>query len=187
MNAGVPGHLFAENHFTINDSRALAVTGAKIEADATPVQMTAERSGRLAFLGSIVERAVLHHEGPTIHPFAHEMMVEGAYAVRRVDVAEVRGDGGIAGDGDAIPALLPQQKFQQAFDIALVEGNVRAFVRQHGSAKDGDRAFTPLESDGEVLAEPAFFHLAPVRAVPESGWSEVRVEDGAESGRQTSD
>ena len=137
--------------------------------------MTAEGSGGFAFLGAgIVGHAIESHRA-AVDALAHEAIVEGARAVGRVDAAEVLGDARFARDGDAIAALLPQQVLEQPLDVALVDGDVVAVVRQDGGAKDGDAAIAAFQCDGQRIG-PADVRESAVGAVPERGRQELRVE-----------
>src|ERR1017187_9941125 len=178
LHGGVPGDLVAEDDFAFDDGGALAVAGAQVEADAAAIQVTAERRGGFALLGAGVIGHAVDGHGAAVDAFAHEAVVEGARALRRVDGAQVAGDARFAGNGDAAAAFLPEQVLQKAFGVAMVDGDVVAVVRQDGGAEDGDPTVTALQCDGQRTGAAVLRECA-IGAVPERGRQELRVEYGA--------
>ena len=69
---------------------------------------------------------------PAVNAFAHELVVECADAIGRVDGPKKIGEAGITGNNHAVAAFLPQEKFQQPLGIAVIQSDIRAFVRKDG-------------------------------------------------------
>ena len=107
--------------------------------------MAAQRRGGFALRGRVLECGALDGERLAIDPLAHELVVEGAGAARRIDAAQVVGENGVTRHGDAAAAFLPQQELQQALDIAPREVGGLAVIGQNGGAKDGDGAVAAFQ------------------------------------------
>jgi len=80
---------------------------AQIEADAVSLQMTSERSRRLALHRHTIEARVLDRHRAPIHTLAHELIVERARAFGRINATQIIRDPPVAADGDTVAALLP--------------------------------------------------------------------------------
>jgi len=179
LGAGIPGHLLAENHLAIDHGGAFAIARAQIETDTAAVQMAAQRGGDFPFLRESVKRNAFESHGVAVDALAHEVEVEGAGALEGVEAAKISGDARIAGDGDPVSALLPEQEFQQALGVAMVQGYVGAFVGQRRGMKDGNRAVAARERERERLAD-ALGHRGAVSPVPQRGWDEPGIESRTE-------
>ncbi len=135
--------------------------------------MPAERRGPLAFGGNGVRP--LDPERLSIDALAHELAVERARPLRRVHSAKIACDARVARDRHVATAFLPQQELQEPLDIALIQGDVRALVGQHGCAIHGHRIVAASERNRERL--PAGFrNLGAVIPVPHRCRYELRVE-----------
>src|SRR6202162_5177316 len=112
-----------------------------------------------------------------MYALTDEFPIEGARSFRRINASEVFGDARIAPDCHAKPTLLPKQKLQQSFGVAMVERNVGAFMRQCQGAIDRNRTIAAFESNREILTASAFADFGLVGAVPENCRGEVGIEN----------
>src|SRR5579863_5443385 len=112
LDAGVPGHFFAKDHFAIHQRGAFAIACAQIETNAAAFQMAAERCGYFFFRWSVLEGGGLDGEWKAVHALTNELPVEGARSAGCVNAAQVIGDMRIPGDSYQVSAFLPKQKLQ---------------------------------------------------------------------------
>ena len=94
--ARLPDDLLAEDRLAVDHRGDLAVGGAQVEADAAAVQVAAQRLAALARRGHF--GSVAGHDGERVRVdlLAHEVVIELARAVRRVDPGDVLADAGAA-------------------------------------------------------------------------------------------
>ena len=184
LDARVPRRLVAEYHFPIHHRRALAVARPQVETDPVSFQVAAQRRRRFAFLGHIFEAHAFDGHRPAIDALAHELMIERARSSGRIHRAQKVGQPRLAAHPHPPAAFLPEQEFQQPLGIALVQQNIRAFIRKRSRTQRADGAIGPLERQRKRNAPAVAFHQIAISAEPERGGREVRVEHGPELGRQ---
>src|SRR5581483_3270854 len=100
----------------------------------------------------------------SVDALAHELVIECAPALGCINAGQPARDFTRTGDGDVIPALLPQQEFQQALDVHPVELAVFRGVRKDTRLEEGDVAIWPLQRQSQRVAVRA--HALAVRAIP---------------------
>ena len=89
---------------------------------------------------------------------------------------------GFAGDGDPVAALLPQQEFQQALGVAVIDRNISALVGQDRRLENRDGAAAAFQREGELGPSAALCDSGAVTAHPEGSRDEVGIENRAELG-----
>src|SRR5262249_57481202 len=81
--------------------------------------------------------------------------------------------------GDEEPSVLAEEKFQKTLDVALVDRDVPAFMRQDLGAVDADRPALALECECERGGSGSFRRCVE-DAIPECSRGEIRIECRAE-------
>src|SRR5579871_1343320 len=185
LPAGIPGYFLAEDHFAIDQRRALSIAGAQIEADPAAVQVPSQRCHGFSLTRQAVKLYMFDDHGPPVYALAHELEIERAAARLRIDTTQVCRDTRIAANRDAIAALLPQQEFQQPFGVPLVPSGILAFMRQHRRPKYRRRAVRAFERDAERRGLTALFGLRLERAIPQRCRHEFRIQDWTEFRRNS--
>ena len=184
FEVGIPHYLFAEHHLTVNHGRALAVATAQVESDAASVEVPAQGQARLFLVGLPRIRRMLHNQRLAVHPIAHEFEVEGPLARWGIHRTNMIGDANLACDSHLAPAALPQQKLHQSLDIALVQGDVFAFVRAYRGVEDRHRTIRPLQHHCQLLRRIARHCDRAVLTVPQRSRHEVGIQRGNPLGSQ---
>ena len=116
-----PGDFFGENGLAIDHRGAFAVAAAEIEADTAAVPVASDGNGGFPGSGAFVGLAGGDSEGFAKYAVSHEIGIKGAGAARRIFPGECSGELRTAADPEMRAALLPEQGFQQTFDVAEVD------------------------------------------------------------------
>ncbi len=161
LRAGVPDDFLAEDRLAVDHRGDLAVTGARVEADATPIQVAAQRLAHLGGRRHLVGIRNLDDELLLIDLPAHEVVVESALALRCIDLGDMLADLPWTADDHLVAAALPQQELDDPLDIGDVLRSARRAGREDLGVVAGARAVSALQGDRQGNALTGGLHTLP--------------------------
>ena len=172
----------AEDGLAIDDRRDLDIGRAQVEPDAITLQMAAQ--GLAAFLGRghLIRVADLHGEGAEIDQIAHELGIEGPFAIGRVEATDVLADVARPAHDDLPAAPLPEQELHQAFGVEAIFGSTGMVGWEDDGFIAGAGALGALQRDDQRHAARGFCCLAKGAIGQDSG-TKVRIKGWLGGGR----
>ena len=162
LEIGIPDHLFCMHDFAVDHRRAFAVGTAQVETDTAALKIAAEFDRDLFLRSGIGVSAGFDLKFTAVNAFTHNLIVEGARAVRLVGLGDCVVNDFAAGDDDLVAALDPQQGLDDAFNDADVFFIVAGAVLENTGLVNGGVALVSFNADNEVLAVflGSFTHFA---------------------------
>ena len=162
--------------FAVFHSGAFTVGTAQVKADTASFKVTAKFHGDLLFGGSGFVSAGIHRKGTVVDPFAHDLIVKGAFAVGAVKFGKISGDLGGTGDGDVPSAETPQHELDDTLDITQVQSGEFFSLRQQHRIKAGNGAVGTLKGNGDLQRTGSGSNQFAVLSVPENSGYELRIK-----------
>ena len=176
LEVGVPGNFFAENELAVDGGGAFSVGAAEVETDSASVEVPAERHGGLFRLRSICIGA-----GYDLHPVAvntsHHGVIEGAFALGRVNFRKLFGDFRIPGDRDFPAAPHPEKPFHKTLDVSDVRRHFGGIgVVEYDGRINTDTFGIAFYGNDDILAFAGGVDRFAELSVPEGRGNEIFVE-----------
>ena len=163
----MPDHFLGIHHLAVDDSGNLPVRAAGIKADPAAVGVAADGTGGFVRSGAFAQGQIQNLQR-TLVELLEEIKVESTLALRGVCSLKLFGDVAAAADIHFETADGPQQELHIAFHEAIVSGS--HFCRAVDfRVADGDEAFVPLNSDGNILGGTLFVFVHPNTKGNEAG------------------
>ena len=178
----LPHDLVAEDRLAIDHGRDLQIGRAQVEADAAAVQVASQRLTALARRGRFISAATHDGERMAVDLLAHEVVIELARAVRRIDLGDVLTDAARPADGDLPAAARPQQEFDDPLGIGQIGFEAGMAVRESDRLVARHGAVGTLQADDQRHALAGSRDLLPERPVGERCGSEFRLQGGSNLG-----
>ncbi|MPN46348.1 hypothetical protein SDC9_193934 [bioreactor metagenome] len=152
LKIGVPRHFLTENELAVDQRGTLAVGTAKVETDPASVEMASQRFCRLDGSRRFFQRTINHLHFVGINP-AHDFIVEGALAFRRVNGGQFGGKHRVARNRDLVSAAHPEKTLYKTFHVTDVGFLFfRARRTEDNGGKGADAFRRPFQGNDDLLA-----------------------------------
>ena len=183
----IPHIFFGENRFAIRlqgqfavfRDGHLAVAGAKVETNAPPFPVQFDRAARAVVFSGKIRFAIDMDD-------LHLMLVRLVAPEFRVKTADTRigvagrqiADQFLRAENRHFPAAeLPQQEFQNAFDVEIVRARTRIVHREDTRRETGDAILVAFDGDDKRNRLARGVDFRQKRAVRQDGGPEIRIQN----------